>query len=37
MSYDEMLDMCEVLSDEESEELFDRYLRELGIVPQLTF
>lgn len=37
MSYDEMLDLAEILTEEENEELFARYLRELGIVPQLVF
>lgn len=37
MSYEEMLDLTEILNDEEAEVVFSRYLRELGIVPQLVF
>lgn len=36
MSYDEMLDLAEILTEEETEEMFARYLRELGVIPQLT-
>lgn len=35
MSYDEMLDLAEILTEEETEEMVQRYLRELGIIPQL--
>lgn len=37
MSYDEMIELGEQLTQEETEEMVQRYLRELGIIPQLVF
>ena len=35
MSYDEMISIASDLTPEEEAELVDRYLRELGVIPQL--
>ena len=37
MSYEEMIELGELLTEEETEEMVQRYLRELGVIPQLVF